>query len=80
MRVKIKDGAFISHDFGYFNWPNCRPPKEIKANIDYEFDAEWTGRYWDCKRPGYGIINDCNDAYGNGSIFVFNKEDVIEIK
>ena len=78
MRVKIKPGAFIGHDFGYFNWPDCKPPNSKPANVDYEFDAVWNDKagFWECMRPGYGEIN---GEYGNGSIFVFSKDGVEEV-
>ena len=73
MRVRIKPGAFIGQDFGYFNWPDCKSP----AKVDYEFDATWNekDKFWDCIRPGFGEIK---GDYGNGSIFVFDKDGVEE--
>jgi len=75
IRVKIRCGAHIGQDFGHFNWPDCKPPKGEQAKADYKFDAEWTGSWWNCVRPGYGGKND----YGNGSIFVFDKNGVEKI-
>ena len=88
MLVRIKEGAKIGHDFAYGNWPACKPPiSEYTNSDDYEevtkypnalFEALWTGKWWDCRRDGYGMLKSENQIgeYGNGSIFVFHKDGV----
>lgn len=75
IRAKIKRGTHIGQDFGHFNWPDCKSPKGEQAKVDYEFDAEWTGSWWNCVRPGYGEKNN----YGNGSILVFDKNGIEKV-
>lgn len=80
-KVRIKKGSPIFHDFAFGKWPACKPPSDEYDNGAYEyitkfpdafFDAEWTGKYWNCIRDGYGSKNN----YGNGSIFVYEKDGV----
>jgi hypothetical protein len=80
--IKIGTGIFQDHAFG--KWPQCKPPQaeynvkeeyyHITKYPDAIFDAEWRGNYWDCKRDGYG-----GRPYGNGSIFVHDKEGVTPV-
>jgi hypothetical protein len=37
-----------------------------------EFDADWNGRWWDCRADGFGRRTWLGETggYGNGSIFV----------
>lgn len=81
VRIKIGTGIFQDHAFG--KWPDCKPPQSEYEGEEYdqttkfpdaEFAAEWKGNYWDCKRSGYG-----GEPYGNGSIFVHNKDGVIPV-
>jgi len=83
MKGKIKRGAAISHDFRVWYWPECASSAEEYEGEEYKyeaknpdmvFDVEWTGRYWECKADLYG--SDVPGRYGNGSIFVFGKDNV----
>lgn len=85
MRVRIKIGAPIFHDYFVGKWPQCKPPKSEGSTLrvtefpDKIFDAEWkSGRYWDCRADGYGYMQSKGDAgeYGNGSIFVHDYDGV----
>lgn len=83
MKAKIKIGASISQDFGYGKWPQCKPVKGQTVDPDTVFDAKWnaSGKYWDCRADGFGAMesNGIKGTYGNGSIFVFEKNGVEEV-
>jgi hypothetical protein len=69
-KARIRLGAPIGHDFGYFKWPECKGTGggEWKAaDPDMWFECEIMGddRY-ECCAPGYG-----EKPYGNGSLFVY---------
>ena len=68
-RVRIKVGAMVSQDYRVFRWPATA---SSDADPDMEFDAEWNGRFWDCRADGFGRRRWRGDdgEYGNGSIFV----------
>jgi len=81
VKVRIKPGAVISQDHGFFRWPNCYPPESeypgeeyrcAAKNPDMEFSATWNGSFWNCKAPGYGEIGN----YGSGSILVRGYDNV----
>lgn len=87
MQGRIKRGAGIMQDRCFGKWPNCLPPRSEYAGEKYRyeakdpdmvFDVEWTGRYWDCKADGYGMLRVRGEGgeYGNGSIFVHGYDDV----
>ena len=85
MQGRIKVGAGIFQDHHFDKWPNCLPPKRHNGlvNQDMIFDIEWreTGKdagYWNCKADGYGYIATRGEIgdYGNGSIFVRDKNGV----
>lgn len=69
-RVRIKVGALVSQDFGYGRWPATKSGEDVSP--DMEFDAEWTGEWWDCMADGFGRRAWLGEGggYGNGSIFV----------
>jgi hypothetical protein len=86
MKGRIKRGASISHDHSYMRWPSCFPSGCTRSGIyeaadpDMLFDVRWIARndgsgYWDCTAEGFGY-QILPGAYGNGSIFVFDKENV----
>jgi len=84
-KVKIKIGAAIGHDFGFFKWPGCKPPEyEFDEGEKYQFETKYpdaiftikdydmfqvAGKYM-CIRPGYGEKGN----YGNGSISVSEED------
>ena len=87
MKGKIKIGAGIFQDHHFGKWPNCCPPaKEYKGEVyeyqarnpDMLFEVEWTGGHWDCRADGYGHLSSNGDTgeYGNGSIFVKDRDGV----
>lgn len=76
MHGRIKVGALISQDFASGHWPATRSGDDVDP--DMRFDVEWTGTYWICKAPGYGYMRSQGEQgeYGNGSIFVHDKDGV----
>ena len=54
MKVKIKEGALVIHDFLYCQWPDCKPPRsEFSDGLPYQdrtlypnavFEGEWLDR------------------------------------
>jgi len=89
-RGRIVEGAGIFQDHQGGKWPQCCPPRSEYNGEQYQyrakdpdmiFDAEWNGRYWDCKADGYGYLRSNGEPgeYGNGSIFVHAFEGVILI-
>lgn len=74
MLGKIKVGALISQDRGIGRWPAQRSGEPIDQ--DMVFEIEWRGTFWDCRADGYGFFSPRGD-YGNGSIFVHDKDGVI---
>jgi hypothetical protein len=84
MQGRIKIGAMIGHDRSYGKWPACFPSgcsqtgKYEADDPNMIFDVEWKGSYWNCKADGFGMLR-CNGEvgeYGNGSIFVFDRDGV----
>jgi hypothetical protein len=71
-RVRINIGALVGQDFGTGKWPATAAGEDVDP--DMEFDAEWTGEWWDCRADGFGRRSWRGEAgaYGNGSIFVFD--------
>ena len=69
-RVKINVGTLVSQEHGIGRWPATMAREDVDA--DMVFDAEWMGRYWDCRADGYGRRSWLGETggYGNGSIFV----------
>jgi hypothetical protein len=66
-KVTIKDGALVGQDFSFFDWHGG----------DIEFTAvQFTKEHCKLTAPGYGIPGD----YGNGAIFVNNKDVVPAVK
>lgn len=76
LRVRINTGALVSQDRGIGRWPATASGAEV--NPDMEFDAEWTGRWWECSADGYGRRSWDGEVggYGNGSIFVHSLDGV----
>ena len=82
LKGRIKIGAKIHQDRHFLTWPDCLPSrKNPTVDPDMVFYVTWVssgnGGYWDCVAPGYGQLGtgDTGD-YGNGSIFVHDKEGV----
>jgi len=85
----IKVGASIFQDHHYGKWPSCLPPGSpcrYEADDPYMvFDIEWrdTGPgYWECKADGFGHMKSKGDSgsYGNGSIFVSGRVNVVVVE
>jgi hypothetical protein len=76
LRVRINTDALVSQDRSIGRWPATA--SGAKIDPDMEFDAEWTGRWWDCRADGYGRRSWKGEAggYGNGSIFVYSRDGV----
>lgn len=72
--VRIRVGATVSQDFGVGRWPATKSGEDVDP--DMEFEAEWTGKYWDCRADGFGLKE--GGGYGNGSIFAFGM-DAVEV-
>ena len=82
LKGRIKIGAKIYQDKRFLTWPDCLPPRKNRV-VDPEmvFFVTWVssgnGGYWDCVAPGYGQLGTGDtDNYGNGSIYVYDKEGV----
>jgi hypothetical protein len=73
-RAKIKEGAAVGIDFGFYRWPDVPMPKSGRCSADAEFTVEFFGVGFDCRRQGFGIIG---GDYGNGSVYVRNINDLI---
>lgn len=71
---KIKIGAIVSQDHGIGRWPATRSGDNV--NPEMIFEVEWRGSFWDCRADGYGF-HAPRGQYGNGSIFVHDKDGVI---
>ena len=69
-RVRINVGALIGQDHSYGRWPATKDGREVDE--DMEFDAEWNGRWWDCRADDFGRRRWLGEGggYGNGSISV----------
>lgn len=69
-RVIINVGAPVSQDHGFGKWPSTKSGEEVDP--DMVFDAEWTGRWWECRADGFGRQSWLGETggYGNGSICV----------
>ena len=84
MKGRIKRGAGIFQDHHFGKWPACLPPgcsttgKYEADDPDMVFDVEWNGHHWDCKADGFGYLRSRGDdgEYGNGSIFVADRDGV----
>lgn len=76
MKVRIKTGTLISQDHAIGRWPASRNGDDVDENM--EFDAEWNGSRWDCRADGVGRRSWLGETggYGNGSIFVHDKDGV----
>jgi hypothetical protein len=78
-RVRIKVGSMVVQDYACGQWPANR----AGADIDPEtvFDAEWNGKYWECRADGYGRQSWKGEVggYGNGSIFVCRRDGVTAV-
>jgi len=87
MQGRIKRGAEVFHDRHFGTWPSCCPPlseydgqeyRHEARDTDMVFDVEWSGRSWACKANGYGMLRSRGEdgEYGNGSIFVLDRDGV----
>ena len=76
MLGRIKEGAIISQDFSVDKWPAQASGEPIDKNK--VFEIEWHDSFWTCKADGYGL-QEPKGRYGNGSIFVHDKNGVAPI-
>ena len=76
LRVRINTGALVSQDRVVGQWPATASGAVVDQ--DMEFDAEWTGRWWECRADGHGRRSWAGEVggYGNGSIFVHSLDGV----
>ena len=76
MKGKIKVGVAISQDHAIGKWP-ARCAKD-DVDSDMIFDIEWKGNFWECRADGVGRRSWLGEegGYGNGSIFVHEKEGI----
>jgi hypothetical protein len=73
VKVRIKKGTVVSHDFHYFLWPGCFAPgtKDEVQNPNMIFNAKLNGGFWELWAPGFGgSIFGRPGTYGCGSIHV----------
>lgn len=70
IRGRIKVGATLMHDHSFHSWPDCSDGI-VDANLVFDCTLHLRGdaknSYWECRRPGFGIIG---GDYGNGSLLV----------
>lgn len=85
---RIKIGAKVFQDFVTCIWPQCKPPRSEYENEDYKhitkypyaiFKGTYKDGWWDLTRLGYGKMKSSISAYGNGSISVRNRSDLIKV-
>jgi hypothetical protein len=79
LKGRIKVGTKIHQDRHFLTWPDCLPAKNSDlVNPNMVFDLHWEktsgGGYWNCTAPGFGVLE--NNQYGNGGIFVHDKDGV----
>jgi len=79
MKARIKIGAKIGQDHSFFTWPRVMTKSNLKSSYNLEtknsnmiFEVENSGGIFKCRAPGYGQEGN----YGNGIIFVFQKDDL----
>ncbi len=72
-QAKIKQGSVVSHDFSFFNWPDCKWPKGMKPDSELIFNVEKGKGFFVLTRSGFGEIS---GEYGNGSLFVRHLKDL----
>ena len=92
--VKIKNDAVICQDFRIMKWPRCLNVEEGEdINITPHPDRVFICSFPDvnCIAPGFGVLNEVRTytvdgidisitgEYGNGGIFVLNKDKDVEI-
>ena len=77
-KAKIRIGALVGQDHGWFKWPNCAVPKLLsKIDPDMEFDCtELDGGRFDAVAPGFGIHGNPSQ-YGNGSLYIYSIDDLV---
>lgn len=77
IKARIKRGAPVYQDFGFGEWPACKPPGggTEASDPDMEFECTRERDGWNCTAPGFGQRGD----YGNGSIFVHDPDGIDEI-
>lgn len=71
IKGRIKPGSSLMHDHSFHRWPDCSDGT-VDANLIFECTlnirgADGEGTFWDCRRPGFGILG---GDYGNGSLLV----------
>ncbi len=88
MKVRIKKGAKVGQDFGFFDWPGCKPPlSEFAKGESYQYRTQYPDAIFEaemeedkksviCRRKGYGKSPD----YGNGAVYVDDLSGVEVIK
>lgn len=80
IKGRIKVGASLMHDHSFHSWPNCSdgdvdPKLVFDCTLHIRSNADDT--YWDCRRPGFGIIG---GDYGSGSLLVSGVHSVEPVK
>jgi hypothetical protein len=83
MGVRIKRGALVGQDFGFWHWGEIRYLDKLDTVFELlpkEVFSTNEGRRM-IRAYGFGVLNGDNsgEAYGNGSIFV-KETDLIEAK
>ena len=84
IKARIKEGATIGHNMTSFIWPKCKmsitlgqTTENIKDTI-FECSLVHGSKYYNCVASGFGEIG--NNVYGNGSVIVSKKEDLIIVQ
>jgi hypothetical protein len=75
-RVRINIGALVGQDHSYGRWPATKDGRAVDHNM--EFEAEWRGKWWECRADDFGRrtwLGECG-GYGNGSMSVHSLDGV----
>lgn len=77
-QARIKIGATIGQDHAMGRWPWCLAPggKDEADDPDMVFEAQYKDGVIDLRAHGFGL-HGVKDGYGNGSIYVWDIEDLI---
>jgi len=62
--ARIKPGATISHDFGYFRWPNCHPPNSEFKEEPWSTTTKYPNRVFFIEITSLKSIYAISQGYG----------------
>lgn len=74
-KVRIKPGTPISHDFGFFLWPETRNIDPADVDTIFTVRAYLDSKCVDLTADNFGA----RDKYGNGCITVSTRHELVKI-